>query len=93
MTYLKAKLAALGAALLAVLYFFIRFQSVKNQRDVAVIKADTLAARAKQEEVKKKIRKEKEENVVSHRVELLKDLEKSDEEFKGSSNLSNSNDW
>ena len=96
---LKSKLVGLGAAILVVLAFFVRLQTVKNQRDKAKVKADTLEASAHAERVKKKITREEEREGVSRRETIrkkVKELEKGDvkdEDFEGVDNLTDPNDY
>ncbi len=72
---LKAKLIALGAALLAALAFVLRFQQVKGQRDRARLRADKadqtvkLAKKVREREVQER------EQVVSRRAEAKKEIE------------------
>ena len=93
LTGLQAKLAALGAALLVVLSFFVRLQAVKNQRDKAVQQRDVLKARHHVSRTQKKIKREEEKKLVSRRAEIVKELEKDADSFKGVDNLTNSNDY
>ena len=90
---LKAKLAGFGALLLIVLGFIVRLKSVIAQRDRAVQTADILKAQAHQRKVVDKIKKENAEAFVSHRANLIKEVKKSDEEFKGLGNLNNPDDY
>jgi hypothetical protein len=90
---LRAKLAALGAALLAVLFFFLRMQSLKNQRDRAREERDVLKARSHVSRVQKKIKREEKAKLSSRRAEIIKELDKSVEDFKGLDNLTDSNDY
>jgi C4-dicarboxylate-specific signal transduction histidine kinase len=90
---LRAKLAALGAALLAVLFFFLRMQSLKNQRDRAREERDVLKARSHVARVQKKIKREEEKRLVSRKADLVKELEKEGDDFKGVDNLTDSNDF
>jgi hypothetical protein len=87
----KAKMAAFGAALLAVLALVARLKIVKYQRDRAVVVAETLKARHHVQKEQKKIIKREEEKLHSRRVEIIKEIKQ--EKFKGVDNLSDSNDY
>ena len=95
----KGKLAGIGAAIMAVLAFFVRLQMVKNQRDKARDKADVLGASVHAERVKKMIIKEERKKGVSRRDTIkkkVKELEEGDvkdEDFEGIDNLTDSNDY
>ncbi len=90
---LKAKGMAAGAIALAVFAFFVRFQMVKNQRDKAVVVADTLKARHHVQKTQKKIKREEEKRLVSRRADIVKEIAKEKGEFKGLDNLRDSNDF
>ena len=89
--FLKAKLIALGAAILSGLAFFVRFQSVKNQRDKARLRAEIAEAQVHQQKIRNRIIKEGKEKYVSRRVEIMRELEKEEEEFKGIPSLTDPN--
>lgn len=90
---LQAKLYTLGAAILAFLAFFVRFQAVKNQRDRAVMERDVLKVRHNVIKVQKKIAREEKKRLVSRKADIVKELSKKKEDFKGIDNLSDSNDF
>lgn len=90
---LQAKLYSIGAALLAGLAFFVRFQAVKNQRDKAVMERDVLKARSHVAIQQKKIKRKEEERLVSHSADIVKELNKKKEEWKGIDNLKDPNDY
>lgn len=90
---LQAKLAALGAGLLALAAFFVRFQAVKNQRDKAVVVAETLRSRHTTQQVQKKIKREEEKKLISRTARIAAELEKDKESFSGVDNLSKPNDF
>lgn len=90
---LQAKAAALGAAVLVVLGFFIRLKIVTAQRDKAKVVVKTLKARHHVQKVQQKIKREEEKKLVSRKADIIKQLEKPDEEFNGVDNLTNSNDY
>lgn len=86
---LKLWLYAIGTALLAVLgvtsvYFKKKAERVAHQRD-------TLKATVHAERTRKKIEKEKKEELSRRESDIRK--EGKDEDFKGFDNLSNPNDW
>ena len=89
----KYKLMALGAGLLTVLAFFVRLKVVTAQRDKAKQDVETLKVAVHVEKVRKKESLERTEKLYSHRVEIMKEVEKNDKDFKGLDNLSDSNDW
>ncbi len=72
----KKNLVAIGAFLLAVLAFFARLQFLKNAREKAERKADTLRATVHAERVKRDIIKEEEGKLLSRRSELIKEIKK-----------------
>lgn len=90
---LQAKAAALGAAVLVILGFLLRLKIVTAQRDKAQVVAETLKARHHVQKVQKKIKREEEKKLVSRKADIIKQLEKPDEEFNGVDNLTNSNDY
>ena len=105
---LKAKLALAGAALIAVLGFFLRMSMLKNQNEKLKVKAEVLEAQAHQAKTLKKEEKKVREEFRSRETDLLKELEVKEEidkeedpvkkeekkdEFQGIDNLSNPNDW
>lgn len=88
----KVKLAALGAALLSLLAFFVRFRVVKNQRDHAVVVAHTIRVRHKVAKQRIVVEKERAAQQVSRSRELAAELEKKKEE-REMSQLTNPNDF
>jgi len=96
---LRGKLAVIGAALLAVLAFFVRLQSVKNQRDKARTKAEVLGAVVHAERTKKRIKEEERKKGVSRRDTIekrTKELEEGvvkGEDFEGVDNLTDPNKY
>jgi len=82
-----------GAIALAMLGFFVKLKVVTAQRDKARESADVLKAQVHQNRVQAKIKKEHRAKVVSHKAELLKELNKNDEEFEGLKNLKEPNDF
>jgi thymidine kinase len=88
---LKAKAAAFGAAALVVLGFLLRLKIVTAQRDRAIVVAETLKARHHVVKVQAKIKREEEKKLISRKADIIKQLEKSDEEFDGVDNLTDSN--
>lgn len=77
---MRAKLAALGAALLAGLAFFIRFQAVKNQRDKAKQHSEVLQAQVHTLKVRGKIERETIAKEKSREIEIINELKKPKEE-------------
>jgi hypothetical protein len=61
MNWFQAKLAGIGAAILAVLALVVRLKVLENQRDRARVRADTLEARAHVDRVTKVVVKESKE--------------------------------
>jgi thymidine kinase len=90
---LKAKLAVAGTALLSFLFLFLRMKSLENQRDKAVVVSETLTARHHVQKTQKKIKREEEKKLVSRRAEIIKEIEKPEEEFDGIDNLTDANDF
>ena len=86
---LKAKLIGLGAILLTVLAFFLRLKTVTYQRDKAVYRAKVLKQELEVRKQTVELDKTVEDQLESHRAELIKDLE--DEKIP--SNISNPNDF
>ena len=72
---LKAKLFGLGAILLTVLAFFLRLKTVTYQRDKAVYKTKVLKQEIKVRKQTVDLDKTVEDQLESHRAELIKDLE------------------
>lgn len=89
----KAKLYAAGAVLLAVLGFFVRLQYVKSKANRLKYERDMLAVRVLQDKVIREKEREVKEEYRDRELDVLKELEKSIEEFDGVDNLSNPNDW
>jgi thymidine kinase len=89
----KTKLAAVGAALLSIAALLLRLKIVKYQRDKAEVVAETLKARLHQQKVQKKIAKEEKEKLVSRTADLVNELNKPKEEFKGVDNFNKPNDF
>ena len=92
-SFIQAKLAALGAVALSIFYFIVRIQMLKNQRDKAEVVAETLKARHHVAVTQSKIKRKNKKELVSRKADIVKELEKSKEEFKGLDNLKNSNDF
>jgi len=90
---IQTKLAAFGAAILSFLVLYIKLQTVKNQRDRAEVVAETLKARHHVQRVQQKIKREEKKKLVSHKADIIEEIEKADEDFKGLDNLSNPNDF
>ena len=97
---LQAKLAGLGAILLAIVAEVARMQFLKQARDRQRERADVADARVRQEEKRRKIIKEEGIKRLSSREELIKEIEKrkrikegSDEKFEGLHNLNEPNDY
>ncbi len=88
---LKAKLAAAGALILVVLTLYIK--TLKFQRDRAVVVAETLKARHHVQRKQQKIKREEKIKLHSRRVEIIKEISKEKEKFKGVKNLNDSNDY
>ncbi len=65
----------------------------KKQRDQAVLERDIAKATTNANRVKARIEREEKAKQVSRRAEIVKEARKTNEEFKGSSNLTDSNDW
>lgn len=89
---LKAKLAALGAAILVVLGFFFRFKFVKRQRDQAVLVAHTIRVRHQTAKKRIEIEKEREALQQNRSATLAAELEKRKEE-RDMSQFTNPNDF
>ena len=70
--WLKSKAVLLGAGILTILAFFARFQMVKNQRDKARIRANSLEARVHIDVVTRRLEKANRTDLV----EKLKDIKK-----------------
>lgn len=88
---LKIWLAAAGAVLLALLTFRMKMlkSSLEQAReDNLILNASANAHRKKEEVIK-----EEEKKQVSRRADLVKELEKEGEDFKGLDNLNNPNDY
>jgi thymidine kinase len=68
-------------------------QSLKNQRDKAVVVSETLTARHHTQKIQKKIKREEERKLVSRRAEIIKEIKKPEEEFEGLDNLTDANDY
>lgn len=91
-TQLKAWGWAIVTALVAVLgvtsvYF-------KNKAERAARQRDTLKATVNAERVRKRIEKEKKQELSRRESEIKKEVKKKDEQdFKGVDNLTDSNDW
>jgi hypothetical protein len=92
-TKVKKNLYVIGAALAGLAYFVIRILTLKKARDRAEDKVDILKTTIHAERVKKEIIKEEEKKRVSRRADLLNELEKDGEDFKGLDNLNNPNDY
>jgi len=90
---LQAKLYAIGAALLAGLAFFVRFQAVKNQRDKAELQRDVLKARSHVAVVQKKIERAAKKELIKKKKEIKEKISQPKEEFEGIDSLSDSNDF
>jgi len=88
---LQAKAAAFGAAAFVVLAFLLRLKIVTAQRDRAKVVAETLKARHHVVKVQEKIKREEEKKLISRKADIIKQLEKPDEEFDGVDNLTDSN--
>jgi len=95
LTKISRQMYLIGAVLLAVLAAIGRMQFLKNARDKAEVRADTLSATIHAERVKKKIIKEEENKLSSRRAELIKEIErkKKGETFEGVDNLTDPNDY
>lgn len=89
---LKAKLYAVGAAALSVLFLFLRIEALKHKNKKLKNTAETLKARQHVQATQKKIKRKEEKKLHSRRVEILEELEKEREEFEGLDNLSNANE-
>jgi uncharacterized protein HemX len=76
---LKAKLALAGAAIIAVLGFFLRMSMLKNQNERLKVKAETLEAQAHQAKTIKKEEKKIKEEFRSRETDLLNELEEHSE--------------
>ena len=76
----KAKMAALGAALLSFVFLFLRLKSVKRQRDSARVGADTIKVRHETAKERIQIEKDRAAKQVSRSRELAIELEKPKEE-------------
>ena len=90
---IKTKLAAFWAALLGIGYFFLRFSYLKKKAKSQEQVVETLKARQHVQRTKERIKRKEKEQLHSRRVEIVKELEKKDEDFKGLDNLSNPNDF
>lgn len=93
MMWLKSKAYAIGAALLAIIAFFARFQMVKNQRDKAKEQADIVKTQLHVEKVKKEIERKEKKKLSSQEESIKEEVKKKDEDFTGLDNLNNPNDW
>lgn len=90
---IQAKLYAAGAIALAVLGFFVRLKVVTAQRDRAVVVADTMKARVHVQQTQKKIAREEKKRLVSRRADIIREIQKDEENFKGLDNLNKPNDF
>lgn len=90
---LTKNLYVIGALVLSVLAVIGRMQFLKNSRDRAELKADTLRATVHAERVKKEVIKEEEKRLSSRRASLIKELKEEGENFEGVDNLTDSNDY
>lgn len=93
MSWLTAKLYAIGAGLLALGALILRLQVLKNQRDKARVMADTLKVRHHTIQVQKVLKRKEEKKLLSHRAEIVKELSKEKEDFTGIDSLTDSNDF
>ena len=89
----KAKLYVAGAAVMTVLGFFFRLQYVKNKAERMEVRAQVAESRVRQDKVIRKREKEVAEEYRSRETNLMKELEKDNDDFKGLDNLNNPNDW
>lgn len=95
LTKIQAKLAGVGVILLGIAAAIFRMKSLKNQRDRAEAKADTLKATVHAQRVKERIKKEEEVKLSSRRAEIAKEIEdikRLGENSEGVKNLLHPND-
>lgn len=90
---IQAKLAALGAALLVVLSFFVRLKIVTSQRDRATKVAAVLKSRNNVIVEQRKIKREEEATLLKELASIEEELKKPEEEFKGVENFNDPNDF
>lgn len=90
---MKAKLAAFGAAFLAVLAFVIRMQVLKRQNEKLRDRANRLEARHHINKVSKSIERKKKKELSLQEKAIEKEKEKDPKEFKGYEGFSNPNDF
>ena len=90
---IKKNLYVIGAALAGLAYAVLRILALKRAKNKAEDQVDILKTTIHAERVKKEIIKEEEKKRVSRRADLLKELEKEGEDFKGLDNLNNPNDY
>ena len=88
---LQAKLALVGAAILAALAAWGRMRWLKEKASRAEVASKRMEATLLAERVKKEVIKEEKKKEYSRRAVLLKELKKDDKDFKGLDNLSDSN--
>lgn len=93
LSWWKAKLAALGALLLALLYFFLRVKTLKSKKEDLEEKVNTLEARHHIKVVNEQIKKHREEKKREDLAKIKEEVDKDPEEFKGASNLSDPNNF
>lgn len=87
----KAWVYALLGALLAGMGVFSVYYKKKAEKQQD--RADTLTATVHAERTRKKIEKEKREELSRRESDIRKEKEKNDDAFTGFDNLSNPNDW
>ena len=74
--------------------FLVTFGKImKEQRDAAREKVDTLKGTIKAEKKTKEVVKKEEKTLIRRRAEIKKEVEKDDKDFKGLDNLSDPNDF
>lgn len=89
---LKAKLAAFGTALVALSALLLRLKYLKNKTERLERISDTLKARHSAEQTKKRLIKKERERFVSRTADIVREIEKPDEEFEGVSSLGEKTD-
>lgn len=92
-TWMKAKMAAVMAAFLAMAAFFLRLKYLEHQNEKMQHRANVLEARHHIDKVSKDIQRKKRKELSLQEKAIEKEKEKTPEEFSGYDNFSNPNDY
>lgn len=88
---LYAKLAAIGGIIVSFLYLLLKIET--QEKKEAKREADVLKARLLFRKTRERIQKESKKELARRKAGIVKEIEKSEEEFKGLDNLTDSNDF